>query len=84
MNAIPDKMMGVVLPGNSTVEFREYDVPEPGHGQVLLKVKASSICGSDIRAKAGSDSSGEHLGHKSATILNRHYKRLPKRVKPTQ
>jgi len=38
----------------------------------------------DIRAKAGSDSSGEQLGHKSATILNKHYKRLPKRVKPTQ
>lgn len=38
----------------------------------------------DIRGKAGSDSSGEQLGHKSATILNKHYKRLPKRVKPTQ
>ncbi|MDR1444131.1 MAG: zinc-binding dehydrogenase [Treponema sp.] len=43
-------MKGVVLPGNSTVEFREYPVPEPGHGQVLVKTKASTICGSDIRA----------------------------------
>ena len=43
-------MKGVVLPGNSTVEFREYPVPEPGPGQALLKMKASSICGSDIRA----------------------------------
>jgi len=43
-------MTGVVLPGNSTVEFREYPIPEPGHGQALLKMKASSICGSDIRA----------------------------------
>jgi threonine dehydrogenase-like Zn-dependent dehydrogenase len=43
-------MMGVVLPGNSTVEFREYAIPEPGIGQVLLKMKSSSICGSDIRA----------------------------------
>lgn len=38
----------------------------------------------DIRAKAGSDSDGEHLGHRSQSTLNRHYKRLPKRVKPTQ
>jgi threonine dehydrogenase-like Zn-dependent dehydrogenase len=45
-----EKMEGVVLPGNSTVEFREFEVPEPGHGQVLVRVKASSICGSDIRA----------------------------------
>lgn len=51
------RMTGVVLPGNSTVEFREFDVPEPGHGQVLLKMKASSICGSDIRAIYR-----EHLG----------------------
>ena len=43
-------MRGVVLPGNSTVEFREFAVPDPGHGQVLLSMKASSICGSDIRA----------------------------------
>jgi len=43
-------MQGVVLPGNSTVEFRDLEVPEPGHGQVLIRMKASSICGSDIRA----------------------------------
>ncbi len=43
-------MQGVILPGNSTVEFRTFDVPTPGHGQVLIQMKASSICGSDIRA----------------------------------
>jgi threonine dehydrogenase-like Zn-dependent dehydrogenase len=49
---------GVMLPGNRRVEFREFPVPEPGHGQVLVKMKASSICGSDIRAIYR-----EHLGH---------------------
>jgi len=44
------KMTGVILPGNSTVEFVEKEIPEPGPGQVLVKMKASSICGSDIRA----------------------------------
>ena len=43
-------MKGVVLPGNSTAEYRELPVPTPGHGQVLVQMKASSICGSDIRA----------------------------------
>ena len=43
-------MNGVVLPGNSTVEHVQVDGPEPGPGQVLLQMKASSICGSDIRA----------------------------------
>ncbi len=43
-------MRGVVLPGNSTVEIRDFAVPEPGPGQVLIKMKASTVCGSDIRA----------------------------------
>ena len=45
-----ETMKGAVLPGNSTVEFREYPVPEPGHGQVLVRTKCTTICGSDIRA----------------------------------
>lgn len=51
-------MQGVLLPGQRRVEFGEFPVPEPGHGQVLVKMKASSICGSDIRAIYR-----EHLGH---------------------
>src|SRR5260370_17730057 len=42
-------MTGAVLPGNSTVELKEVAVPAPGHGEVLLRMKASTICGSDIR-----------------------------------
>lgn len=51
-------MRGVVLPGDSTVRQVSREVPEPGPGQVLLAVRASSICGSDIRAIYR-----EHLGH---------------------
>ncbi len=51
-------MKGVILPGQRRVEFKEFPIPEPGHGQVLVQVKASSICGSDIRAIYR-----EHLGH---------------------
>jgi threonine dehydrogenase-like Zn-dependent dehydrogenase len=50
-------MTGAVLPGNSTVELREFAIPEPGYGQVLIKTKSSTICGSDIRAIYH-----EHLG----------------------
>ena len=45
-----DLMKAAYLPGNSTVIFKQVPVPEPGHGQVLLKTMASTICGSDIRA----------------------------------
>ncbi len=50
-------MKAAFLPGNSTVEFRSVAVPVPGHGEVLIKVKASTICGSDIRCIYH-----EHLG----------------------
>jgi 2-desacetyl-2-hydroxyethyl bacteriochlorophyllide A dehydrogenase len=50
-------MLGAILPGNSTVELGEYPVPKPGHGQVVIKTKSSTICGSDIRAIYR-----EHLG----------------------
>lgn len=42
-------MLGVTLPGCNNVEFHNYDIPEPGYGQVLLRMKCSTICGSDIR-----------------------------------
>ena len=43
-------MQGVILPGERRVEFREVPTPEPGHGQVLLRMRASALCGSDLRA----------------------------------
>ena len=50
-------MLAAYLPGNSTVDVREVADPEPGHGQVLVAVRASTICGSDLRAIYR-----EHLG----------------------
>ena len=49
MTTRPERMTGAVLPGNSTVELRTFDVPVPGHGEVLLRTKSTTICGSDIR-----------------------------------
>ena len=43
-------MKAAFLPGDSTVEMREVPIPEPDHGEVLIKMKSSTVCGSDIRA----------------------------------
>lgn len=58
-------MRGVLLPGQRRVELREFPIPDPGHGQVLVKMKASSICGSDLRAIYR-----EHLGHGAEAYQN--------------
>ncbi len=43
-------MQGVVLPGNRQLELRTFPVPEPGPGQALVRMKCTSLCGSDLRA----------------------------------
>ncbi len=43
-------MKAAFLPGNSTVVLKDVEIPEPGYGEVLIKMKSSTICGSDIRA----------------------------------
>lgn len=50
-------MRGVYLPGGRQVDVREVADPTPGHGQVVVAVRASTICGSDLRAIYR-----EHLG----------------------
>ena len=41
-------MKGVVPVGDCKVKVREFKVPEPVEGQVLIDVKCAGICGSDI------------------------------------
>ncbi len=43
-------MRGAYLPGGSQVELRTVPDPSPGRGQVVLAMRASTICGSDLRA----------------------------------
>jgi threonine dehydrogenase-like Zn-dependent dehydrogenase len=43
-------MQGVILPGQERVELEEFNCPEPGHGQVLVRMKVSGLCGSDLRS----------------------------------
>ncbi|ATG52098.1 alcohol dehydrogenase [Brachybacterium vulturis] len=50
-------MQAAYLPGGSRTELHSVPIPEPGRGQVLLEVRASTICGSDLRAIYR-----EHLG----------------------
>ena len=50
-------MRGAYLPGDRSVELREVPDPRPGPGQVVVAVRASTICDSDLRAIYR-----EHLG----------------------
>lgn len=68
----------VILRNQEKVEIKEFSRPSPGYGQVVLKIKASSVCGSDLRAIYRSDAEaanpaeeyqGVVCGHEPAGVI---------------
>lgn len=43
-------MRGVVFVGERELEIREFPDPTPGPGEVIVKIKASGMCGSDLHS----------------------------------
>ncbi len=50
---MPSTMQALVLPEPGRMEIREVPVPEPGPNEVLARVKAVSICGTDAHLIRG-------------------------------
>ena len=66
-------MKGIVFPGERKLEIRDFPDPTPGPGEVVLEIKASGMCGSDLkfyRASGGAASLG--LGKVSGPIIAGH------------
>ena len=47
-------MKALFLPGNKRVELRAVAIPKPGPGEVLIAVKASCICRTEVIPAFGS------------------------------
>ncbi|MEV0600090.1 NAD(P)-dependent alcohol dehydrogenase [Streptomyces sp. NPDC050315] len=45
---LPETMRAAVLVAPKQLEIQERPVPRPGHGQVLVRVEAVGVCGSDV------------------------------------
>ena len=69
------QMTAVFLPGNKQVEVRSVTVPEPGPEEVLVEIKASCICRSDLSLYygnaviSGGDSNQFVCGHEPAGVV---------------
>ncbi|MDQ3260053.1 MAG: zinc-binding dehydrogenase [Pseudomonadota bacterium] len=66
-------MKGIVFPGDRKLEILDFPDPTPGAGEVVLEIKASGMCGSDLkfyRAVGGASSLG--LGTVSGPIIAGH------------
>jgi L-iditol 2-dehydrogenase len=64
-------LKALIYHGKNDVRLEEIEAPRPGNGQVLLKVKAAAICGTDLRIKKSGhrdipDGTKRILGHELA------------------
>jgi threonine dehydrogenase-like Zn-dependent dehydrogenase len=67
-------MKGVVLLGDRDLELREFPEPRPGPGQVVVEMRASGLCGSDLPPyRASPESLGEQrsiiAGHEPCGVV---------------
>lgn len=79
-------MKGNFFVGNKGFEVREIPIPEPKEGEVLIRVAACGICGTDVHIYHGDKGSAEVtppviLGHELAGIIEKTGKGVT-RVKP--
>lgn len=51
--AVPRTMLAAFSGGKEKIEVREVSVPEPGPGEVLLRVRACGVCGTDLHFYRG-------------------------------
>ncbi|MDR0489222.1 MAG: alcohol dehydrogenase catalytic domain-containing protein [Propionibacteriaceae bacterium] len=63
-------MKAIVYLGDGKYELQEIPTPTPGPGEVLVRVDANTICGTDLRIVAGAKKKGVYppvvLGHELA------------------
>ena len=60
-------MRGVVFLGGRELELREFADPTPGPGEVVLEIKASGMCGSDLKSYRRPRGAPTSLGFKGQT-----------------
>ncbi len=55
-------MRGVVFAGERKLDLVEFPDPSPGPGEVVVEIKASGMCGSDLKVYRASKSASQSLG----------------------
>ena len=69
-------MKGLALFGNRRAEVKEFPVPDPGYGEVRIKVMSAGICGSDLHfyndtPEVLGPRKGVVIGHEPAGIVEK-------------
>ncbi len=56
-------MKGVVFTGNRTHKIRDFPKPKANHGEVVIRIDATGICGSDLHVYRGERDMDQIAGH---------------------
>ncbi|MGI5952227.1 MAG: zinc-binding dehydrogenase [Brooklawnia sp.] len=57
--------------GLRNIEIREYPVPQPGSGEVIMQVTMANVCGSDIHMWEGKHIFRDHvMGHEMSGVIH--------------
>jgi threonine dehydrogenase-like Zn-dependent dehydrogenase len=67
-------MRGIVFTGNRQLELRDFPDPTPGPGEVVLEIKASGMCGSDLKfyRADGNETASLGLGGSGKKVIAGH------------
>jgi len=60
------KYQGLVLWGNRKAEIKEFPLKEPQQGEILLRIKAAGLCGSDLHYYRNTP---EELGNRLGVVI---------------
>ncbi len=76
-------MKGVVFTGDRQLELRDFPDPEPSEDDVVIEIKASGMCGSDLHVYRSSDEAlvGKYIaGHEPCGVVLGRGASVPERV----
>ena len=62
-------MLGVQILGNEKVTVKDYPEPVQNQGEILIQIKASGICGSEMHGYRGQTSQPFNGGHEAAGVV---------------
>ncbi|MGD9830581.1 MAG: zinc-binding dehydrogenase [Hyphomicrobiaceae bacterium] len=80
-------MKGVVFTGNCGLEIRDFPDPTPGDDEVVLEIKGSGMCGTDLHVYRSPDAGGGGgrfiAGHEPCGVVVARGRAVPERMAPT-
>ena len=75
-------MKGVIFTGSRGLELRDFPDPTPGEDEVVIEIRASGMCGSDLHVYRAPEASRFIAGHEPCGVVVERGRAVPERMAP--